>query len=346
MATETVTHEHDEDLLKPDWSGATPPFKASYGKLMMWYFLLSDAFTFAAFLITYGALRFSMITWPVPDFVFMTHPFSFLGEGLKELPLIFVTVMSFLLIVSSVTMVRAVQEGHRENKSGVAFWMFLTILGGLGFLGCQAWEWTNLIKTEGMTITVNPFSNHSEAGTYLSGDQLLAANFTVVELGSEHDSHGADAHGDDSHGHHGTTTYYLAPGATEDLPENRFWVKENHDGDVLAGESFEDDSPYLITKHSENPNYQAGAYQTADGSTITKEQFGPKAFGGLFFFITGFHGFHVFSGVIFLLIIMINVMSGIYVKRKNGYEMVEKIGLYWHFVDLVWVFVFLVFYLL
>jgi cytochrome c oxidase subunit 3 len=65
----------------------------------------------------------------------------------------------------------------------------------------------------------------------------------------------------------------------------------------------------------------------------------------LFFFITGFHGFHVLSGVAFLTIIMINVASGVYAARKNGYEMVEKIGLYWHFVDLVWVFVFLVFYL-
>jgi cytochrome c oxidase subunit 3 len=50
--------------------------------------------------------------------------------------------------------------------------------------------------------------------------------------------------------------------------------------------------------------------------------------------------------VIFLLIILINAGSGVYVARMNGYEMVEKIGLYWHFVDLVWVFVFLVFYLL
>ncbi len=345
MATETVTHEHDEDLLKPDWSGGGEPFKASYGKLMMWYFLLSDAFTFAGFLIAYGSLRFSMPTWPVPDHVFQTHPFSFFPDSWQELPLIFVTIMSFLLIVSSVTMVRAVQEGHRENKSGVAFWMLMTIFGGLGFLGCQAWEWTNLIKTEGMTITKNPFSNHSEAGTYLSGDELLAAGFTAHEVTGDDDHSHAGDHGDGHH-HHGMTTYYLAPGVTDDIAKNRFWVKEDHHGHVLAGESFDENQPYLITKHSGNPNYQFGAYKTADGNTITKEQFGPKAFGALFFFITGFHGFHVFSGVVFLLIIMINVMSGIYVKRRNGYEMVEKIGLYWHFVDLVWVFVFLVFYLL
>jgi cytochrome c oxidase subunit 3 len=79
---------------------------------------------------------------------------------------------------------------------------------------------------------------------------------------------------------------------------------------------------------------------------VMSENFGPKAFGALFFFITGFHGFHVFSGVLFLLTILVNVMGGVYVARRNRNEMVEKIGLYWHFVDLVWVFVFLVFYLL
>ena len=61
-------------------------------------------------------------------------------------------------------------------------------------------------------------------------------------------------------------------------------------------------------------------------------------------FITGFHGFHVFSGVILNIIIFINVLLGTYEKRGH-YDMVEKVGLYWHFVDLVWVFVFTFFYL-
>ena len=62
------------------------------------------------------------------------------------------------------------------------------------------------------------------------------------------------------------------------------------------------------------------------------------------FFITGFHGFHVFSGVVLLIILLINTIAGTY-ERRGHYEMVEKIGLYWHFVDLVWVFVFTFFYL-
>jgi cytochrome c oxidase subunit III len=69
------------------------------------------------------------------------------------------------------------------------------------------------------------------------------------------------------------------------------------------------------------------------------------AFGNLFFVITGFHGFHVFTGVLINIIIWIQTARGVYQKRGH-YEMVEKVGLYWHFVDLVWVFVFLAFYLL
>lgn len=77
-----------------------------------------------------------------------------------------------------------------------------------------------------------------------------------------------------------------------------------------------------------------------------RKHLGPPAFGALFFFITGFHGFHVFSGVVFLTIIMLNAGGSLYAARRNGYEMVEKIGAARHLVDLVWVFVFLVFYLL
>ncbi len=280
---DTITHpaqEVDEKL----WKGGKSPFKISYGKLMMWYFLLSDAFTFAGFLIAYGSLRASMPTWPVPDFVFSTFP-----GGLHDKPLLFVTVMTFILLASSYTMVRAVQEGHRENKKGVIFWMILTIIGGLGFLGSQAWEWTTLIGEEHVTVTTNPFSAHTESGVYLEGD-----------------------------GH-----------------------------TINEGDTFIAGDPYLIHKHHGEWHQLSYKVTEGDDAGLVKQQnFGPRAFGALFFFITGFHGFHVLSGVIFLLIICVNVATGLYVERKNGYEMVEKIGLYWHFVDLVWVFVFLVFYLI
>jgi cytochrome c oxidase subunit 3 len=78
---------------------------------------------------------------------------------------------------------------------------------------------------------------------------------------------------------------------------------------------------------------------------MKQNEYGPQQYAQFFFFITGFHGFHVFSGVIINILILLGVLSGTYHKRGH-YEMVEKTGLYWHFVDLVWVFVFTFFYLL
>ena len=294
MAESSVAHAHDTHAHDDDqqlWEGGKEPMKASYGKLMMWYFLVSDAFTFSGFLIAYGALRFSSPTWPEPDFVFASFPFV-----KAHWPLVFVTFMTFVLIFSSVTMVRAVQEGHRENKRGVVFWMFLTILGGATFLGCQAYEWTTLIKYENVTLDRNPF------GRFIADGEMVDVNGKpVLENGAP-----VTVKKDDSYLLHG----------------------HEHDGKV------ELEQKYI--------KYTSGAY----AGQVHEVEPGPKAFGALFFFITGFHGFHVFSGVLFLAIIMINAMSGLYAARRNGYEMVEKIGLYWHFVDLVWVFVFLVFYLL
>jgi cytochrome c oxidase subunit 3 len=218
----------------------------SYGKLMMWFFLLSDAFTFSALLITYGLVRsshpafegaigdfvFSQAYWPIPEKVYEAVPFINM-----QLPLVFVGIMTFILIMSSVTMVLAVEAGHRMDRKAVEKWMLWTIIGGLTFLSCQAWEWTHFI-----------------------------------------------------HGFH-------TPDPTD-----------------------------------------------FEGANLMQNQYGPPDFAAFFFFITGFHGFHVFSGVCLNFLVYYNTLTGVY-DRRGHYEMVEKVGLYWHFVDLVWVFVFTFFYL-
>lgn len=409
MASDTLDKKHTDHTHTTDngsWEGGEYPFKVGYGKLMIWYFLLSDAFTFSGFLIAYGTLRFSMPTWPVPDFVFSTFPFM---EG--HHPLLFVTFMTFVLLFSSYTMIRAVQEGHRENRRGVIIWMFLTILGGLGFLGCQAWEWTTLIGKEHMSVTTNPFGTHTEDGIYLGADgsesgQSFQAGSTYllhrIDLNAAHgDEHGAvGKHGGEYKGQHqpgqdigmGThtadTTDHVVPAAAHQADTSNAVAGSQQSADTAAhtiASAHEATNTTYDTVASGNAATEAhgtesdhasadahGAhaypgpgdypdavvdergyihkkYRASSGENagmIKTENFGPKAFGALFFFITGFHGFHVLSGVLFLLTILINVMSGIYVARRNKNEMVEKIGLYWHFVDLVWVFVFLVFYLL
>ncbi len=254
MATVATVEQSQKQL----WAGGAEPLKASYGKLMMWFFLMSDAFTFSALLITYGLIRFSHEAapaaanvvvdgahkfifsheyWPIPEAVFTHFPFTH-----AHLPLAFVGLMTFILIMSSVTMVLAVEAGHRMHKDAVAKWMLWTILGGFAFLGSQAWEWSIFIVG-------------SENG------------LTLSETG-----------------------------------------------------------------------------KTIFGATLTENEYGPPAFADLFFFITGFHGTHVLSGVLLNILIFFNVVTGLY-ERRGHYEMVEKVGLYWHFVDLVWVFVFTFFYL-
>ncbi|MGY8988633.1 MAG: cytochrome c oxidase subunit 3, partial [Flavobacteriales bacterium] len=123
------------------WKGGDKPFVASYGKLMMWFFLITDALTFSAFLGSYGFYRFKYPDlWPVPEEVFTHFPFLH-GDH----PLLFVALMTFILIMSSVTMVLAVNYGHKMQKKKVILWLSLTIVGGFMFLGSQAWEWGHFI---------------------------------------------------------------------------------------------------------------------------------------------------------------------------------------------------------
>ncbi|TAH05453.1 MAG: cytochrome oxidase subunit III, partial [Runella slithyformis] len=149
---------------------------------------------------------------------------------------------------SSVSMVLAVEAGHRMDRANVEKYMLWTILGGATFLGCQAWEWTHFI-------------NGTDTGTIM--EQIV-------------------------------------------------------DGVKVK--------------------------QTIFGANLAQNQYGPAAFADFFFFITGFHGTHVLSGVLLNILIFYRAAFGAY-DRRGHYEMVEKVGLYWHFVDLVWVFVFTFFYL-
>jgi cytochrome c oxidase subunit 3 len=246
MSTVTVSEKDQKNI----WGGGVEPFKASYGKLMMWFFLLSDTLTFSAFLAAYGLVRISHPSyeglvenfvpsvdyWPIPEKIFTHIPFFHV-----DAPLVFVGIMTFILIMSSVTMVLAVEAGTRMDRLSVQKWMLWTIIGGIIFLLCQAWEWVGYIKgtPDGLTLA--------------SGEVIYGASLTINE-------------------------------------------------------------------------------------------YGPKVFADFFFFITGFHGTHVLTGILANVVVFYNVSIGTY-ERLGHYEMVEKVGLYWHFVDLVWVFVFTFFYL-
>ena len=184
-----------------------------WGKLGMWVFLVGDAMSFGTLLAGYGAIRYGSADWP--------HPADVLGINLTAF-------MTFLLICSSVTMVKGLAAVQRNDQAAFRKFIGLTILGGLIFLGCQAYEWNKLIFHEGLGFTSNPY--------------------------------------------------------------------------------------------------------------------GASLFGTTFFIITGFHGMHVTGGVIYLLCILLRGLSGVY--SSDNYNPVEILGLYWHFVDLVWIMVFTFVYLL
>jgi cytochrome c oxidase subunit 3 len=116
------------------WEGGRSPFSVSYGKMMMWFFLISDALTFGSLLASIGYMKHKYIeVWPISEQIFTHFPFTH-----AHLPLMYVAFMTFILIISSVTMVLAVEAGHRMDRKGVTFWLFLTVIGGAIFVGSQA----------------------------------------------------------------------------------------------------------------------------------------------------------------------------------------------------------------
>ena len=132
---------HSENISRSElWGGDGSPFRISYGKQWMWMFLVSDALTFGGLLTAYGFARHQAASWPIGEETFNAMPF--LGNGY---PLLYVALMTFILIVSSVTMVLAVEAAHRLDKKGVVKWLLLTVVGGFFFVGSQAWEWYHFI---------------------------------------------------------------------------------------------------------------------------------------------------------------------------------------------------------
>ena len=322
----TLTNQSENENI---WGGGNKPLNASYGKMMMWFFIVSDALTFSGFLAAYGFSRFKYIeSWPIADEVFNHFPFL---HGV-DAPMYYVALMTFILIFSSVTMVLAVDAGHHMKKNKVAFYMLLTIVGGAIFLGSQAWEWKNFI-------------NGQYGAVETRGGQILqfvnAETGKRVNLSSFAASIPTDrAQHEAKNGVWYTTESTLPTYSVEEITAG-FLANDN----LLIKTQQNDAQGHKIVLNRESSiDKISQAVHVVEGANLVRNEYGSPLFANFFFFITGFHGFHVFTGVLINLIIFFNVVIGTYEKRGH-YEMVEKVGLYWHFVDLVWVFVFTFFYL-
>jgi cytochrome c oxidase subunit 3 len=312
------------------WNGGGKrPFDASYGKMMMWFFLMSDALTFLGFLGAYGFIRFNFIdSWPIADQVFTHIPFV---HG--DFPMYYVAFMTFVLIFSSVTMVLAVDAGKQMKQGKVIFYLGLTVVGGLIFLGSQAWEWKTFINgsygaielTDGKIVQ---FVNES-------GKQITLESFASSE-------HSDRIQQTKANGIWFESEASLPPVTLEQVKEGF----ASHPEIRLRTEFINlDTKEKTIVSREEADILLSKSTKVVQGANLKENEYGKTLFADLFFFITGFHGFHVTSGILINIIILINVILGVY-QRRGHYEMVEKVGLYWHFVDLVWVFVFTFFYLI
>jgi len=310
------------------WGGGNQPLKASYGKMMMWFFIVSDALTFSGFLAAYGFSRFKFIdSWPIADEVFTHIPFYH-----EPAPMIYVAFMTFVLIMSSVTMVLAVDAGHELKKAKVTFYMFLTIIGGLIFVGSQAWEWATFIKGDYGAI-------QTKGGNILQfvdneGHRVALKDF-VAPTHNERTQH------ESKNGLWFVGESTLPTYSVNDVVHGL----ESHENVLVRTQILNEEGEKTVLSRAESlRQIKENGKAVVEGANLKVNEYGSPLFADFFFFITGFHGFHVFSGVVINIIIFFNVILGTYERRKN-YEMVEKVGLYWHFVDLVWVFVFTFFYL-
>lgn len=145
--------EHAHHSSNPLIGGKDPQFAyATPGKIGMWIFLVTDAFSFSGFLITYGWMR-SKFDWP--------NPAEYLGITLSG-------IATFILICSSVSMVLSIDACKRRDRKGMLNWLLATILGGAIFLGVQAYEYTHL------------YSQGIQLAYFKDGTNLFGSTFYMV----------------------------------------------------------------------------------------------------------------------------------------------------------------------
>jgi cytochrome c oxidase subunit 3 len=187
------------------------------------------------------------------------------------------------------------------------------------------------------------FQMELAAGTWVHMNAEFGHSYEHAMEASE-GGHAA-AHGD-SHGEHGDAHAAEGHEAHVDIASleptelilNKYTLEHKDGKDLRKLKVTGEDCKKLWAAREANT--------MAFGANLHKNEYAiQQQYSNFFFFVTGFHGFHVFSGVVINLIVWLMAMGGTF-ERRGHYEMVEKIGLYWHFVDLVWVFVFTFFYLI
>lgn len=162
-----------------DWSSDRQAFHVSWGKAMMWIFLLSDTFIFSCFLTGYMTVRVATtVPWPNTSEVFGMR------LGGVDVPLLLIAIMTFVLISSSGIMAMAVNFAYRGDRVNAATLMIATAVCGEIFVGLQAFEWSKLILGEGVRPWGNPLGAAQFGSTFfmITGFHGLHVTAGVIYL--------------------------------------------------------------------------------------------------------------------------------------------------------------------
>ncbi len=330
-----MSDDHHGHGPKFDYQPALP---IPNGKAFMWLFLSTEIMFFAGLIGTYIVLRFGAISWP------STHD--------VHLAEIWGATNTFVLICSSVTIVLALEAAKKDQASSAKGWMLLTLLLGIVFLGIKMYEY-NAKFSHG----VYPMKPHSQiyekpdvyyAQAVRTRLMALKAELENKKERSDEDKNriavvdGLLRKVDDAE-----VTLRNAPDSPEgrvkifDLSDEiypRASIHEHHVGDHASIET----SPFhlvAVTKDGEHVGHLEGLNDQYSWLKLPIMIPGGNMWASTYFLLTGFHALHVVVGLIAFGLLMTMTLN------RGTAGTIENVGLYWHFVDLVWIFLFPLLYL-
>ena len=291
-----------------------PGLPLSRGKLIMWLFLSTEIMFFAALLGSYIVLRFGAAVWPKPHHVHLSEPIGAFN--------------TFVLICSSVSIVLAL-EAARANKTGLAkLWMLITLLLGTLFLGVKGYEYQAKFSHG-----IYPWAPH---GRIYERPDLYYGSAVRARLG-EPEIIDRLKQLDDTPAAELSEQQLSARTALQQI---RTMV---NDTDQQAFEmAVVADQIMPLPAEGSGGGHDGHAHGLNDVFEWLKLPMvipGGNMWASTYFLLTGFHAVHVVVGLI-----VFTVLLGYTLNRKRA-DMIENAGLYWHFVDLVWIFLFPLLYL-
>ena len=291
-----------------------PGLPLSRGKLIMWLFLSTEIMFFAALLGSYIVLRFGAAIWPKPHHVHLSEPIGAFN--------------TFVLICSSVTVVLAL-EAAKSNKTGLAkIWMVATFVLGSLFLGVKAYEYQ--AKFSHGIYPVAPHSRIYERPDLYYGSAVRArlGEPAIIERLKEIDEMPAESLSAEQRA--ARTSLQQIRTMLSDPNQQAFEMA------VVADQ--------IAPLPAEGAGGHGGGHAHGINDAFPELQLpivipGGNMWASTYFLLTGFHAVHVVVGLI-----VFAVLLGYTLGPKNA-GMIENAGLYWHFVDLVWIFLFPLLYL-